>query len=188
MNFFVMKRSLVGILLVGCVALIAPSCERVLAPQRSTIGDLRRQATTGVGPFVGRARAREALLPCWRSAHVVQGARVEVGLWDGSPAFYRDTLTHQPPTAANDPRFQLLSSTITDADGRFRFDSMPRGVAYAMRVIPPKESPWSVGYGESMYGVPSDATLEAFRAERERSKANVVGTNGDFPILCVPAR
>ncbi len=113
---------------------------------------------------------------------------MEVGLWDGSPAFYRDTLTHQPPTAPNDPRFQLLSATVTDAEGRFRFDSMPRGVAYAMRVIPPNGSPWKVGYGESMYGVPNDATIEAFRAQREWDTTNVIGTHGDFPILCVSAR
>ena len=188
-TFFVMKRSLVDVLLIGCLAATALGCERVLAPQRSTIGDLRRHATSGVGQFEGRVRGRDALLPCWRSTHLVPGARVDVGLWDGIPAFYRDTVTHQPPTAANDPRFHLLSSTITDADGRFRFDSMPRGVPYAMRVIPPDGAPWKVAYGESMYGVPSDETLKYFRAERERSKANgIIGSNGDFPILCVPAR
>jgi hypothetical protein len=65
---------------------------------------------------------------------------------------------------------------------------MPRGAAYALRVIPPDGSPWKVGYGESMYGMPSDATLEFFRAEREKSKPNAIGFTGDFPILCVPAR
>jgi hypothetical protein len=188
MNGFVMKRLLPGIVRMSCVALTALACERALAPQRSTIGDLRRRATTGVGPFVGRVRERDPLLPCWRATRAVPGARVEIGLWDGIPAFYRDTLMHQPPTAPNDPRFQLLSSTITDGDGRFRIDSMPRGVAYAMRVIPPDGSPWTVGYGESMYGVPNDATLEAFRAERERTKGKAFGPNGDFPILCVPSR
>jgi hypothetical protein len=184
-----MTRSFLHILLAGCVALSASGCERVLAPQRTAIGDLRRHATAGFGQFVGRVRARDAVLPCWRSTRVVPGARVDVGLWDGSPAFYRDTLTHRPPTAANDPRFQLLSSTITDAEGRFQFDSIPRGVSYAIRVIPPDGSPWTVGYGESMYGVPSDATLEYFRAERERSRAKgIAGSNGDFPILCVPPR
>jgi len=188
MKGFVMKRSLVGVLLVGSMALAALACERVLVPQRSTIGDLRLRATAGFGSFVGRVRERDPLVACWRATRVVPGARVEIGLWDGSPAFYRDTLTGQPPTSANDPRFQPLSSTVTDAAGRFRIDSMPRGVAYALRVIPPEGSPWKVGYGESMYGVPSDATLEAFRVERERNKRNVIGSNGDFPILCVPAR
>jgi len=183
-----MRRSFVGIALAGCVALMALGCERVLAPQRSSIGDLRRHATSGFGQFAGRVRERDALVNCEHATRVVPGARVDVGMWDGSPAFYRDTLTHQPPTAANDPRFQLLSSTITDAYGRFQFDSMPRGVPYALRVIPPDGSPWQVGYGESMYGVPSDETLAFFRAERERSKPNAVGFTGDFPTLCVPAR
>jgi hypothetical protein len=188
MKGFVMKRSLRGIVLVAFMALTALACERVLVPQHSAIGDLRRRATAGVGPFVGRVRERDPLVACWRATRVVPAARVEIGLWDGSPAFYRDTLTGRPPTSPNDPRFQLLSSTITDAAGRFRIDSMPRRVAYAFRVIPPKGSPWNVGYGESMYGMPNEATLEAFRVQRERSKANGVGSNGDFPILCVPAR
>jgi hypothetical protein len=96
--------------------------------------------------------------------------RVEVGLWDGSPAFYRDSLTHQPPSAPDDPRFHLLAYTITDADGRFWLRDMPRRVAYAMRVIPAKESPWNVGYGDSMFGVPTGADL------------------ADFPTLCVAQR
>jgi hypothetical protein len=183
----VMQRSPISILLAGCVAVVALACERALVPQRSAIGDLRRQATDGAGPFIGRVRVRDGPLPCWRSKSVAPGVRVDVGLWDGSPAFYRDTLTRQPPTAPNDPRFQLLASTTTDADGRFRFDSMPRRVAYAMRVIPPKGSPWSVGYGESMYGVPSEKTVEFFQAAREAKNAPG-GFNGDFPILCVAVR
>jgi len=170
MKDLVLKRSLAGILLAGCLELTALGCERVLAPQRSTIGDLRRHATSGVGQFVGSVREWQAPLPCARSTRVVPGARVDVGLWDGSPAFYRDTVTHQPPASANDPRFQLLASTTTDADGRFRFDNMPRRVAYAMRVIPPKGASWDVSYGETMYGVPTGGDLE------------------EFPTLCVSLR
>jgi hypothetical protein len=183
-----MTRFLVTVLLAGGVVLAANACERVLAPQQSAIGDLRRQARKGVGPFVGRVRARDAQLPCWRSPRVVPGARVEIGLWGGSPAFYRDTVSRRPQTMAKDPRFQILASSVTDAEGRFRFDSMPRGVAYAMRVIPPDGSPWSVGYGESLYGVPSDETIAAFEAQRERSRKQPGGTNGDFPILCLLPR
>jgi hypothetical protein len=185
---FVMKRSLLAVILVGSVALAVNACERVLAPEHSAIGNLRRQATKGVGSFVGRVRARDAQLPCWRSPRVVPGARVEVGLWDGIPAFYRDTVSRRPQATAKDPRFQILASSVTDAEGRFRFDSMPRGVAYAMRVIPPDGSSWSVGYGESLYGVPSDETIAAFQAQRERSRKQPGGTNGDFPILCLLPR
>ena len=101
---------------------------------------------------------------------VVAGVRVEVGLWADGPALYRDSVTHQPPTASDDPRFQLLAHTVSDAQGRFRFDSMPRRVAYAMRVIPPKGAPWTVGYGDSMFGVPSGRDL------------------ADFPTRCVALR
>ena len=166
-----MRRFRAGILLMmGCTTSAAVACERILAPQHSALGDLRRQATAGVGPFIGRVRERDSLGRCLRATRAVPGARVEVGLWDGSPAFYRDTLTHEPPASPDDPRFQLLAHTITDAEGRFRFDNMPRRVAYAMRVIPPRGTPWGVGYGESMYGVPNGADLE------------------DFPTLCVRPR
>lgn len=160
----------ISILLMGCTTVAALACERVLAPRHSALGDLRRQATAGDGSFIGRVRQRDSLGRCWRATPVVAGVRVEVGLWDGSPAFYRDSLTHHPPTAPDDSRFQLLAHTISDAEGRFRFDSMPRRVAYAMRVIPPKGAPWHVSYGETMYGVPTGGGL------------------AEFPTLCVALR
>src|SRR5512143_1264007 len=165
-----MRRFLVRTLVMGCTTVAALACARVLAPQHSALGDLRRQATAGDGPFIGRVRERDSLGRCWRATPVAAGARVEVGLWDGSPAFYRDSSTHHPPTAPDDPRFQLLAHTITDAEGRFRFDNMPRRVAYAMRVIPPNGVLRDVSYGETMYGVPTGGDLE------------------DFPTLCVPLR
>ena len=154
----------------GCAAIAALACERFLAPQHTALADLRRQATAGSGPFIGRVRQRDSLGRCWRATPVVAGVRVEVGLWDGGPALYRDSVTHQPPTAPDDPRFQLLAHTISDAEGRFRFDNMPRRIAYAMRVIPPKGTAWVVGYGDSMFGVPSGRDL------------------ADFPTLCVSVR
>jgi len=165
-----MRRFPISILLMGCVTVGALACERLLAPQHSALGDLRRQATAGVGPFIGRVRQRDSLGRCWRATPGVADVRVEVGLWDGSPAFYRDSLTHRPPFVPDDPRFQLLAHTVADTEGRFRFDNMPRRVAYAMRVIPPKGAQWDVSYGETMYGVPTGGDLE------------------DFPTLCVAFR
>jgi hypothetical protein len=159
-----MRRLRVGILLGGGLT-AALGCERVLAPQHSALGDLRRQAT-GTGSFTGRVRKRDSLDRCLRAPPVVPGVRVEVGLWDGSPAYYRDTLTGQPPSDPGDSRFHVLAQTITDAEGRFRFDSMPKRVAYAMRVIPPKGAAWKVGYGDTMYGI-GNAVFD------------------DFPTLCV---
>ena len=162
--------SRLSILVAGCTIVAALGCERLVAPQHTALGDLRLQAgKAGLGPFIGRVRERDSLGRCWRAPPVVAGVRVEVGLWDGSPAFYRDTLTGQAPTVPDDPRFQLLAHTITDAEGRFRFDNMPRRVAYAMRVIPPKGAPWDVGYGDTMFGIPN-VDME------------------DFPTLCVPLR
>lgn len=165
-----MQRFPVSILLMGCATVGGLACERLLAPQHSALSDLRRQATAGVGPFIGRVRERDSLSHCWRATPVVAGVRVEIGLWDGIPAFYRDSLTHQPPMAPDDPRFQLLAQTIADAEGRFRFDNMPRRVAYATRVIPPKGAQWDVSYGETIYGLPTGGDLE------------------EFPTLCVALR
>src|SRR5262245_23648660 len=139
-----MQGSRVSIFIIGCATVAVFACERVLVPQHSALGDLRRQATEGTGPFIGRVRERDSLGRCWRATRVVAGVRVEVGLWDGIPAFYRDTLTHRPPTSPGDSRFQLLAHTVTDAEGRFRFDSMPRRTGYAMRVLPPKGASWDV--------------------------------------------
>lgn len=165
-----MRRFVISILLVAWTMVAALACERILAPQHTALGDLRLRATAGLGPFIGRVQKRDSLGRCWRTPPVVAGVRVEVGLWDGSPAFYRDTLTGQPPSVPDDPRFHRLAYTITDAEGRFRFDNMPRQVAYAMRVIPPKGAARGVGYGDTMYGIPTGGDLE------------------DFPTLCVPPR
>jgi hypothetical protein len=166
----VIRRFRISVLFIGCTTVASLACEHVLAPQHSALGDLRRQSTAGVGPFSGRVRERDSLNRCWRVTPGLPDMRVEVGLWDGSPAFYRDSLTHQPPSALGDPRFHLLAYTTTDADGRFWFRDMPRRVAYAMRVVPPKGSSWNVGYGDSMFGVPNGADL------------------ADFPTLCVAQR
>ena len=164
-----MQRFPVGVLLVSLTAFAALACERVLAPQHSVLGDLRRQATEGSGAFTGRVRELDSLGRCWRATPAVANMRVEVGLWDGSPTYYRDTLTHRPPDQLDDSRFQPLAQTISDSDGRFRFDNMPRKVAYAMRVLAPQGARWKVRYGETMYGIPR-------------------GDFEDFPTLCVPSR
>jgi len=104
------------------------------------------------------------------SPQTLGGILVEVGLWDGSPSFYRDTITRNVPTTLDEPRFQVIASTTTDGEGRFSFLDMPRGVPYAMRAIPPRKSLWRVGYGETMYGPPTGKDLP------------------DFPTLCLKSR
>lgn len=159
------------LVLLGCAAAAALACDRVMAPQRHPRTELRRQATAGLGALTGRVRTLDSAGRCWwRTAPVVPGVRVEVGLWDGSPAFYRDTITGRAPTSLDDHRFQVLAHTVTDAEGRFRFDSLPRQVAYATRVIAPEGSFRGVAYGETMFGVPEGGSLE------------------DFPTLCVPTQ
>jgi hypothetical protein len=101
---------------------------------------------------------------------VVPGARVEIGLWEGGPLRYKDTVSYQLPVSPDDPRFQVLARTVSDSQGRFRFDSMPRKLAYAMRAIPASGATWGAGYGGSLFGVPNGADLK------------------DFPVLCVRVR
>ena len=155
---------------IGCAALAALTCDRALGPRRNRLSDLRQHATAGLGTFYGRVRALDPLQPCWKSTLPLADLVVEVGLWDGSPSFYRDTLTHAVPSSLDEPRFQTITSTVTDSDGRFQFVDLPRNLGYAMRVIPPRDSPWRIAYGETMYGIPNGADLP------------------DFPTLCVPAR
>jgi hypothetical protein len=154
----------------GLALLALGACDRAVAPRRNRLTELRQEATKGVGVFYGRVRAFDSTQSCWNAPRVVAGIRVEVGLWEGSPAFYRDTVTHAPPTNPNDPRFQPIATTTTDGEGRFTFLEMPRGIPYAMRAIPSRDSPWRVTYGETMYGPPNGKDLQ------------------DFPILCVKPR
>ena len=152
------------------LALATHACDRAVAPRRNRLSDLRQQATAGLGTFYGRVRALDPALPCWKAPLTVAGVQVEVGLWDGSPAYYRDTLTHAVPSSLDEPRFEAIAWSVTDSDGRFRFVDLPRAMGYAMRVIPPTGSQWRVSYGETMYGIPEGADL------------------ADFPTLCVRAR
>jgi hypothetical protein len=144
------------------VMLVTLACDRALAPRRNRLAELRQQATAGLGVFHGRIRAFDPTQPCWKAPRTLGGIRVEVGLWDGSPAFYRDTITRAVPTELDDPRFEVIATTITDSEGRFSFLEMPRGVPYAMRAIPPSGAPWQLAYGESMYGPPTGKDLPDF--------------------------
>lgn len=159
-----------GVIVVAFLLLATQACDRALAPRRNRLSDLRQQATDGLGTFYGRVRVLDPTQPCWKATRTVAGVRVEVGLWDGSPAFYRDTVTRAVPTTLDEPRFQLITSTVTDNDGRFQFVDLPRKLGYAMRVVPSRDSPWRIAYGDTMYGIPNGGDLP------------------DFPTLCVPAR
>jgi len=152
------------------IALLSFACARPVAPRRHPRSKLRHAATETPGVFYGRVRAFDATQPCWNAPQTLGGIRVEVGLWDGSPSFYRDTITREVPTELDEPRFEVIATTITDAKGRFTFLDMPRHVPYAVRAIPPRDSPWKVAYGESMYGPPRGKDLP------------------DFPTLCLKAR
>jgi hypothetical protein len=146
------------------------ACERAISPTRNRLTDLRLEATKGFGVFYGRVRVLDANEGCHQSARTAPGITVELGLWDGIPAFYRDTITRQVPSTLNEPRFQLLATTTSDGEGKFAFLEVPRGYAYAVRVVPPRNSPWKPGYGGSLYGPPTGKDLQ------------------DFPVVCVEER
>jgi hypothetical protein len=156
-------------LLMGLAAAVT-GCERALAPRRNPLAELRLRARGELGNFNGRVLTRDTAVTCWRSQRGVPGVRVELGLWDGSPAFYRDTVRGTPPSDLADPRFHLIDSTSTAEDGRFRFVGLPRDLPYAVRIIPPRGSPWKSAYGVSMYGIPREGEMR------------------DFPMLCVEPR
>lgn len=146
----------------GLALLLVLACERTLAPRRNRLTELRQEATESFGVFHGRVRAFDSTQSCWNAPRTLSGIRVEIGLWDGSPAFYRDTITRMVPTSLHDPRFQIIGTTTTDREGRFHFLEMPRQAGYAMRAIPPKDSPWRIAYGETMYGPPRGMDLDDF--------------------------
>ena len=132
------------------------SCERTFAPRQNRLADIRAAAAPhGFGAFNGRLRGRDPAEPerCYQGGQPLRDIRVELGLWHGEPAKYRDTVTRAIPTRLDDPRFELLAATVTDADGRFRFPALPRRAPFAFRAVPPRESPWQIGYGVSLFGI-----------------------------------
>ena len=155
---------------IGLALVLAVACERALAPRRNRLNELRQEATESFGVFHGRVRAFDSTQSCWNAPRTLAGIRVELGLWDGSPSFYRDTITRAVPTSIDEPRFQIIATATTDAEGRFSFLDVPRQVGYAMRAVPPRDAPWKVAYGETMYGPPRGKDLP------------------DFPTLCVKPR
>jgi hypothetical protein len=149
---------------------VGVACERAIAPTRNRLADLRAEATKGFGAFHGRVRILDPNEACHRSARTAPGVTIELGLWDGIPAFYRDTITRQVPSTLNEPRFQSLATTTSDREGKFAFLEVPRGYAYAVRAIPPRNSRWKLGYGGTLYGPPTGKDLS------------------EFPIVCVEER
>ncbi len=156
------KRAESSMAILGCITLVALSCERSLGPRRSRVAELRQLAAAGVGSFTGRVRALDPSQPCWRSPTGLAGIRVEVGLWDGNPAFYRDTVTKEVPATLEEPRFEVIAYAVTDSDGRFRFDGLPRRVPFAFRAIPPSGSAWRLAYGVSLFGIPTEGDHPEF--------------------------
>ena len=145
-----------------CLVAGALACERAIAPRRNRLADLRSEASSGLGNFFGRVVVWDETTACYKPTVGVPGVTVELGLWDGIPAFYRDTITKVVPTTLAEPRFQFLSSTTTDNEGRFSFVDVPRGFSYAVRVVPPRNSPWKVAYGQTLYGPPSGRDVRDF--------------------------
>lgn len=145
-----------------CVLAVLLACDRSIEPRHSRLDRLRQESTAGVGTFTGRVRERDAFQRCSRRGVPVSGVVVELGLWQGSPAHYRDTITRAPPSSPIEPRFEVIASTTTDGTGRFQFAKIPRGVGYAMRATPGAGSGRVLAYGETMYGIPSGGDLDEF--------------------------
>jgi len=103
---------------VGVAILLSIACDRAIAPRRNRLTELRQEATSGFGVFYGRVRAFDPTQSCWKTGRNLGGIRVEVGLWAERSAFYRDTITHTPPTNLEDSRFEL--SHLATALGRQR--------------------------------------------------------------------
>lgn len=131
-------------------------CEPVLAPNNpSRLDELRQVAPSGYGTFTGLV---VGLLPaqgncCRGSSPPLAGAWVDLGIWHASPAVYRDTLTHTPPSKLNEPLFEAIASTTTDAFRLFQFIRLPRRTPFAFRVVPARGSAYRLTYGESLFGI-----------------------------------
>jgi hypothetical protein len=138
------------------VAVALAACEPALVPREPTrLEEIRRVAPDGYGSFTGVVRGLQSSDSsfCRRSSPVLPGVRVDLGVWHDSPAAYRDTITRSPPTTLSEKRFEVIASTTTDATGQFTFDRLPRRAPFAFRAIPPRNSPFRLGYGISLYGV-----------------------------------
>jgi hypothetical protein len=164
-------RGAVALVLAGALLGIA-ACERALAPRASRrLFEIRQIAPDGYGTFRGRVLGAAAVGTgqCGRTGQPLAGVRVELGVWHGSPMFYRDTLTRLPPATEGEPRFERVADTVTDQEGRFVFANLPRRAPFALRAMPALESGWRIGYGVSLFGL-GNVDLE------------------DFPTLCVGRR
>lgn len=93
------------------------------------------------------------------SATSVPGLVVELGIWQGTPYTFRDSLTHDVAARPDDPRFKLLSQTTPDAQGGYRFAEVPKQVGLALRARPPAGTPYRVTYFPTLFGIGSTDSI-----------------------------
>lgn len=84
---------------------------------------------------------------------LVPRAVVELGIWESTPAAYRDSVAKHPRPDFGDPRFRVVARTVTDSAGRFRFGRLERAHYYAFRVTPPPDVSALPTYGVSLFGL-----------------------------------
>ncbi len=84
---------------------------------------------------------------------VVPGTVIELGIWQGTPYTFRDSLTHDAAASPDDPRFKTIARVTADGEGSYRIPGAPRQVGLAVRARPPAGAPYRVSYCQTLFGI-----------------------------------
>lgn len=150
----------------GLIIVLLVACEPSTS-DRVTIGrQSARTADADTGtvhgtvvmqPAVDRGASCVPATPCTPLA----GATVQLGLWQQPATMSPDTVGPRPLWAElDDPRFEILAETTTDAIGRYRFPGIPKKAKLAIRAIPPPAVLLEVGYFPSRFWLYESAEME----------------------------
>jgi hypothetical protein len=147
------------------VALLATSCDPVLRPRTNALRDLQRAAGADTGTLTGAVYVVPAGWPdtanIWLAPRIpVPGAIVELGLWSGEPATFRDSLGDGPPTDLHDARFTVVAQVITDKDAKWRVAGLPRKTPFALRVVPPAGIAAQPAYLGTLFWLYQSSTMD----------------------------
>jgi hypothetical protein len=132
-----------GVVLIACGLETAPSTDPLAT--RTGLGN--------TATIYGEVYEPAAPSTPWAERVPVAGAVIELGHWSASIAEFRDTLARAVAASPDDPRFEIVSRTITDRNGRYRLAAVPKESILALRARPPSGRPYRVTYLASLFSL-----------------------------------
>ena len=151
----------------------APACGRhrlyrvirVLRPRADPLRELQHAAGADTGTVSGTVFVAPLGWPdtanLWFAPRTpLPGAVVELGLWAGTPASFRDSFPAGPPSDFREPRFTVVATVVADDNAQWHASGLPRKTVFAMRVRGPAKVAVQPAYFGNLFWLYTSPTMD----------------------------